>query len=127
MPTTVSQFQVHPFVLCFVRLEERLCKPHFHFACCLSIGLCLSKPRGDCKVGGGRKGLFLLVFLSGGNSFESHSSNTFTLAAVVPSHSSSEMQLTVFPTRTKAVSLHHFRDTSTNQQAPASQALSFQP
>lgn len=80
------------------------------------LPLCWALPirakRGDYRARESRKAWFLLVCFSCGNSYESHSSNFFTLATIVPSHSRSEMQLTVFPTLTKA--LYHFNTTSSH-------------
>ena len=104
MPASVSKFQAQSSVLCFVRLEQSFCKPHFHFACCLSVELHLAEPLWW---------QFLWV------SLQPH----LHPGSRVPAQSSSEMQLTGFPTLKKVVSLHHFRDTSTNQQTPPSQAL----
>ena len=112
MPASVSKFQAQPFVLCFVKLEQRFCKPHFHFACCLSVELHLAEPREDLFAS--------LVAIP-----ESLTQPHLHPGSRVPSHSSSEMQPTVFPTLKKLASLHHFRDISTNQQAHSFQALKF--
>ena len=112
MPASVSKFQAHPFVLCFVRLEQRFCKPHFRFACCLSVELHLIDPREDLFAS-----LVAILWVS--------LQPRLHPGSRVPSHSSRETQLTVFPTLKKPASLHHFRDASTNQQAPSFQAFKF--
>lgn len=95
------------------------------FPLCLSARLRQPEVRGGPRAWRRRKGLFLPVCLDACNSCESPSSSPLHPAAPVPSWSSSESQLTVFPALRKPDPLRRFQVTCTNQRVPPSQSAGF--